>query len=142
MSEEYQKGYNQGKIDGIKLWGEACGRQGNCSECPIGSIRGAGVTCQEFARQFPAKMLSIMTEMQEGQITYYEEYCTRFPNSAVPVEVLAQIACRKAVFEGYLDCKSEDCLRCWNEKYITDVTMDQSTGQPIGGGNNDDEINF
>jgi hypothetical protein len=118
MSNSHQ----QGMIDAIKLWGTVCGQQGNCETCPIGSLRGANVTCQDFAKQFPAKMLSILKEMNEGEINYYQEYCTRFPECNLPVEVLAECACRKAIFEGYCDCEGGDCKACWEETYIADVT--------------------
>lgn len=121
------KSYKQGMIDGIELWGTVCGKQGNCDTCPIGSIRGTNVTCQDFARQFPAKMLSILSEMNEGELTYYEEYCTRFPECNLTVEELAACTCRKAVFEGYLMCESAEdssaCESCWKEVYTSDVTM-------------------
>lgn len=127
------KSYNQGMIDGISLWGRTCGKEGNCDMCPIGSIRGANVTCQDFARQFPAKMLSILKEMDEGEISYYDEYCTRFPECNLPIDVLALCTCRKAVFEGYLGCdvgetildedeRNETCVNCWAEKFVADVT--------------------
>ena len=127
------KTHQQGMIDGLELWGRVCGR-GVCEECPIGSIRGTNVTCQDFARQFPAKMLSILKEIDEGELTYYEEYCTRFPESNLPIEALAACTCRKVVFEGYLDCDKvndeaietgdnvEICTECWKEKYVSDVT--------------------
>lgn len=118
--------YQQGRIDALQLWGTVCGRHANCEECPIGSMRGANVTCQDFAKQFPAKMLSILQEMYEGQISFFEEYCTRFPNCNLDVETLAVCTCRKAVFEGYLDCdKANDsaaCEACWKEIYVADVT--------------------
>lgn len=116
------KSYNQGMVDGIELWGTVCGKQSNCEQCPIGSIRGTNVTCQDFAKQFPAKMLSILKEMNEGQITYFEEYCTRFPECNMEIESLSQCACRKAIFEGYIGCEGGDCVACWNENYVGDVT--------------------
>ena len=119
------KSHQQGMIDGLELWGRVCGQQGNCENCPIGTIRGAGVTCQDFARQFPAKMLSILREMDEEQVTYYKEYCMRFPDCNLPIEGLSLCACRKAIFEGYVGCESasdEACMQCWNETYTGDVT--------------------
>lgn len=120
------KTYNQGVIDGIALWGRACGGQGNCEVCPIGSIRGTGVTCQEFAKQFPAKMVSILKEMDEGQLTYYEEFCLRFPSCQLDVDTLAMTACRKNVFEGKVDCTRMDeegaCRECWMRPYVSDVS--------------------
>lgn len=117
-----QKSYKQGQIDALELWGKTCGKQGNCESCPIGSLRGANVSCQDFAKQFPAKMLSILTEMNEEEITYYQEYCMRFPECNLDAEDLAELACRKAVFEGYVGCEGGDCLACWNERYMGDVT--------------------
>ena len=93
------KSHQQGMIDGIELWGTVCGKQGNCEGCPIGSIRGTNVTCQDFARQFPAKMLSILKEMNEGQLTYYEEYCMRFPECNLDLETLAAGTCRKMILK-------------------------------------------
>ena len=123
---ENNKSHQQGMIDGIELWGTVCGKQGNCADCPIGSIRGTNVTCQDFARQFPAKMLSILKEMNEGQLTFYEEYCMRFPNCNLDVETLAACTCRKAVFEGFLGCENSSdasaCEACWKETYVADVT--------------------
>ena len=123
-----EKSYQHGVIDGISLWGRVCGAQGNCSVCPIGSIRGTGVTCQEFAKQFPAKMVSIMKEMDEGQLTYYEEFCLRFPSCQLPVDTLALTTCRKSIFEGKVDCNKMDiegaCQECWQEAYVADVTED------------------
>lgn len=120
------KSHQQGMIDGIELWGKTCGRQGTCENCPIGSIRGTNVSCQDFASKFPAKMLSILKEMNEGELSFYEEYCIRFPNCNLDLETLAACTCRKAVFEGYLDCeKASDtaaCEACWREKYVADVT--------------------
>lgn len=123
-----KKTYQQGVIDGIALWGRTCGKESNCEGCPIGSIRGAGVTCQDFARQFPAKMASILKEMDEGQITYFEEYCLRFPSCQLDVEQLALVACRKACFEGNVSCKRMEeegaCEACWKEVYVADVSGD------------------
>ena len=125
------KTYQQGVIDGIALWGRTCGAQGNCEVCPIGSIRGTGVTCQDFAKQFPAKMASILKEMDEGQLTYYQEFCMRFPSCQLPVETLALTACRKNVFEGKCDCDKMDdgeaCTACWNERYSADVSEDEES---------------
>lgn len=125
--------HQQGMIDGIKLWGETCGSQGDCSECPIGSVRGSGTTCQEFAKHFPAKMLSLLTEMHNKGITYYEEYCMRFPMCAQPVETLSRMACRKAIFEGYISCEGGDCVKCWNERYAGDVTVKEEEKDAVAG---------
>lgn len=130
------KSYQQGVIDGIGLWGRACGKQGNCDVCPIGSLRGAGVTCQDFAKQFPAKMASILKEMDEGQLTYYEEFCMRFPSCQLDVATLALTSCRKAVFEGKVDCPRMEetgaCEECWLQPYVTDVSEDEDDSSSEG----------
>lgn len=128
-----EKTYQQGVIDGIALWGRTCGSQGNCDVCPIGSIRGTGVTCQDFAKQFPAKMASILKEMDEGQLTYYAEYCMRFPSCQLNVDTLALTVCRKTAFEGKVDCEKMDdddaCKACWLEPYQSDVSEEpESSG--------------
>ena len=131
------KTYNDGAIDAIKMWGRVCGRQGNCAACPIGSVRGAGLSCQDFASQFPQKMLSILKEMDRDDVTYYQEYCMRFPETAMPLEVLSACICRKAIFEGYLDCEDIDnpdaCIDCWKERYTGDITMYENSEIPTYG---------
>lgn len=121
-----EKSYRQGMIDGIQLWGNACSRQGICSKCPISVLAGAGVACQEFAKQFPAKTLTILQEVADQPLSYYEEFCLRFPNANVNVQTLALLACRKAVFEGYISCNGKDdgldCVECWSETYEGDIT--------------------
>ena len=121
------KTYNEGAVDAISMWGRVCGSEGNCVVCPINTLKGAGVSCQEFAAKFPQKMMSILKELDRDDVTYYNEYCMRFPESAMPVEVLAACVCRKAVFEGYLDCEdannNQACIDCWRERYTGDVTM-------------------
>lgn len=117
--------YEQGIIDGVKLWGTACSGQGNCDSCPVSVLTGANVTCAEFAKKFPEKMAGMFSDMTKEDHTYYNEYCLRFPNCNLPVEVLAECACRKAVFEGNVNCEVEGesaCVDCWNERYYGDVT--------------------
>lgn len=131
-----EKTYQQGVIDGIALWGRTCGSQGNCDVCPIGSIRGTGVTCQDFAKQFPAKMASILKEMDEGQLTYYEEFCMRFPSCQLTVDTLALTTCRKTAFEGKVDCDKMDvegaCRACWMEQYVADVSEGEDDSSDSG----------
>ena len=54
MANQNEKGFKSGMIAGLELYGRVCGKQANCEQCPVGSIRGTGVTCQDFAKQFPA----------------------------------------------------------------------------------------
>lgn len=121
---------NKYMADGIALFGRVCAKQGNCSECAVNNVRGANITCQDFARQFPQKMLSILREMDGEETTYYSEFCMRFPQSNMPVEELANVACRKALFEGFVDCEDDsDCVACWNTPYQGDYTGAQEESE-------------
>ena len=122
-----QKSYRAGMADGLKLWGEVCQKEVSCSACPIGQMKGLNVSCQEFASKFPMKMISILEEIKNNGTTYYEEFCARFPEMDLIEEDLAELACRKAVFEGYVDCNKspEECLAWWKEKYIGDRTVSE-----------------
>ena len=114
--------YNQGQIDALQKWGSVCGKQSSCEECIINSVKGEALTCQEFAAQFPAKFLSLITEMANDEYTFADEFATRFPNCNLSVENLAEVACRKALFEGYIDCHEGDCVECWKQSYVGDIT--------------------
>ena len=116
------KSYRQGMIDAIEMWGTICGNNANCENCLIGAACETGITCQEFARRHPSKMISILEEMKKGETTYYNEYSIRFPNSKLSVEELSDCCCRKAVFEGYTECEGGNCVECWNDIYSGDVT--------------------
>ena len=119
------KSYEQGIQDGVSLWGKGCGKMDNCENCPVGVLKGANVTCQEFAKQFPAKMVSLLKEMNNGEITYAEEYRTRFPECGMNAEDFYQNGmCRRTVFEGYVGCEGGDCIKCWNEPYVGDSIDD------------------
>lgn len=121
------KSYEQGVQDGVALWGRTCGRMEDCESCQVGIIKGVNVTCQEFAKQFPAKMVSLLKEMDKGEITYAEEYRTRFPECGMSAEDLYQNGvCRKTIFEGYVGFCDNDCVKCWNEVYTGDVTIDDT----------------
>lgn len=112
----------KGMIEAIQLWGRVCGKQANCESCPIASVRETGLTCQDFAKNYPAKMLSLLLELDRGELTYFQEYCLRFPDCNLSVEDLSECTCRKAVFEGKLGCESGDCVACWNSRYFGDVS--------------------
>lgn len=122
MSDE--RSYEQGVTDGIQLWGDACGKQSSCTDCPLIAIKGANMSCQEFARQFPAKMKNLLREIKDKSDTYYGQFCSRFENNTMTVEELAEVSCRKVVFEGYMGCDKEGqaCVDCWLEHYEGDVT--------------------
>ena len=131
-----QKSYRAGMADGLKLWGEVCQKEVSCSACPIGQMKGLNVSCQEFASKFPMKMISILEEIKNNGTTYYEEFCARFPEMDLIEEDLAELACRKAVFEGYLACDRAEipdaCLECWKQKYVGDVTETDSADSQQG----------
>lgn len=118
-----KEAYERGKVDALEMWGRVCGKQSNCEQCAIGAIKDAGISCQDFARKFPSKFLSLLTEMDDGMVSYYEEYCYRFPDCNLSVEDLAQIACRKALFEGDCSCGGPEsaCVECWKQQYVSDV---------------------
>lgn len=137
---ENKKSYQQGVIDGIRLWGEVCGGQGNCETCPVGAVRGAGLTCQDFATKYPGKMVSILQEMKGQNHTFYNEYCVRFPECNLDIETLAKAACRKVVFEGYCACQDTNCQECWGMPYTQDVT--QVEEQPVAGYEDNFVIDF
>lgn len=113
----------KGFQDGIATYGRVCSKQSNCDECMIGQLKGQAVSCQEFMKQFPMKAASFIIEMDSGEYTYFDEYVTRFPNCNLSIDELAEFSCRKALFEGYIDCPGGDCVKCWSEQYVTDVTM-------------------
>lgn len=92
----------------------------------IGQLRGEAVTCQEFMKQFPSKMTSMLTEMDSAEFTCFNEYVTRFPNCNLSLEDLADIVCRKVIFEGFVGCEGGDCKTCWSEKYVGDITMNSN----------------
>lgn len=126
-------GNESGMLEAIQLWGRTCGRQGACDICPVGAIRGANVTCQEFAEKFPEKFLSILQEMDadEGTYSYYSEFCLRFPECQHPIENVAKMACRRAIFEGDLTCPygdNGDCVACWAAAYEGDVSTPVNNG--------------
>lgn len=130
MSESYEKGVQ----DGIRLWGDACSRMENCESCPVGVCKGSGISCQDFAKQFPAKMVSLLKEVKNKSITYAEEYRIRFPECGMSAEELYQNGmCRRAIFEGYVACEESDCIKCWNAPYVGDVELSE---EEEGGLNN------
>ena len=123
------KSYEQGKQDGLELYGRVCSTQSSCSECMIGQLRGESISCQEFMKQFPGKMVSLLTEMDSAEYTYFDEYVTRFPNCNLSLTDLADIVCRKAIFEGFVSCNGGDCKDCWSMKYTGDITEDLESEQ-------------
>lgn len=116
------KSYEQGVQDGIALYGRVCSKQGDCSSCMIGTLKGDTISCPEFMSKFPSKMVSLLSEMDSEKYTYYNEYVSRFPNCNLPIEALSEIVCRKVVFEGYMECQGGDCSACWQESYAGDLT--------------------
>lgn len=118
MDETYEKG----KQDGLRLYGRVCSHQSRCDGCMIGQLIGETLTCQEFMSSYPQKMLSLLTEMDKKEYTYYDEFVTRFPSCNLSLPDLAETTCRKLVFEGVVDCENGDCEKCWKEIYVSDVS--------------------
>lgn len=136
---------SQGMVDFAKMWGTICGSR-NCEDCSVYIIKGADVDCQEFARQFPKKFVSLITDEYEGGITYAQEYVLRFPACKLAAEdFVAMGMCRRAVFESYLDCDAlgsgddERCRKCWEERYIADREEDVINDEDSSGFDSDDE---
>ena len=129
MADEKKKTYEDGLADGVKLWGEACSRMGNCGDCPLGDLRGDKTTCAEFCKQFPKKSVSALKSALDADYTYYDEYLTRFPNCDTDVETLANNVCRQFVFGGFANFTCDKdvvenpslCVDCWLHKYEMDV---------------------
>ena len=117
------KTYEQGKQDGLELYGRVCCKHSSCQDCMIGALRGDEITCQEFMSKFPSKMVSLLTEMDSQEYTYYDEFVTRFPNCGMTVDELSKISCRKAIYEGYVDCDDTECKECWLQPFEGDVTV-------------------
>lgn len=121
--ENKKKSYSDGMRDAITLWGRVCGKQNACEDCPVMPMRSNGLTCQQMAQKFPNKFIPILMEMDKGGTTYYNEFCARFPECGLTVEELAEITCRKVVFEGSTNCnESMSCTECWMMKYEGDIT--------------------
>ena len=107
--------------DILKTYGEVCSIR-DCSTCLIGAERG-DLSCPEFLSKFPDRASVLINQMANQKATYYNEFCKRFPKCNIGVEVLAECICRKAAFEGYLDCQDGDCVACWKEEFAGDVTV-------------------
>lgn len=123
MSDNNNKTYEQGMLDGIQLYGKVCSTKGNCDQCPLKTVAGIGVTCTMFAASHPTQALAVMKNMNGEELTYFDVYNMRFPASGVSLENLSQTACRKAIFEGYCSCEDDmDCMDCWKMPYRGDVT--------------------
>lgn len=121
-STEFKKGVERG----LQMWGIVCSGQGSCEGCPVQAAKGAEISCQEFAAKFPGMMGKVLEETVEGSPrTYYNEFCSRFPNNVMPLELTARAICRKAIFEGSLECEVTDdvdaCIACWSKPCISDV---------------------
>lgn len=115
--------YTNGLIEGVRLLGGVCSRYGDCDLCPVGKVRGTGMTCHQFAMSQPEKMLSLLQEADRN-LTYCDEYNIRFPNADADIDYLAEILCRRCVFEGETTCKvtnNEICRKCWGCVYVGDV---------------------
>ena len=133
MSESKVKStqYQQGYADALKKWGFICVSHGkNCASCPLFDNLEMNQRCYELAFFNPAKFAAILQRL-DGTSTYFSEYCLRFPQCPATVDVLAQMYCRKHMFEGYSGCQEcdktpETCIKCWLEPYTEDKTITPS----------------
>lgn len=122
------KSYEQGLQDGLAMFGRVCSAQSSCEDCIVATLRGDGMTCQEFMLKFPGKMSSILQEMDHEVYTYFNEFVTRFPHCGRNIEDVANFVCRRAIFEGYAGCSGEECVACWSQQYVQDETEEDSEG--------------
>ena len=56
----------------------------------------------------------------------------RFPECQHPVENVAKLACRRAIFEGNTECPygdNADCVACWKKPYAGDIDTNFGTTQ-------------
>ena len=118
-----EKSYEQGKQDGLALYGRVCSQYSNCDGCMVEQLKGDSISCQEFMARFPQKMVSLLTDMSNKEYTFYNEFVTRFPNCNLSLDDISDTLCRKLVFEGYVACEGGDCRKCWSEGYVADITM-------------------
>lgn len=120
--------YEKGMVDAIERFGKFCGSKSNCEGCRINLIKGSEMSCTEFANKFPQKFVSIMLDEVNKGISYIEEYHLRFPECDLDAEDMASLGiCRRAMFEGYLDCEKPEslCRDCWEERYHGDKTEEE-----------------
>ena len=48
------KSYEEGKLDGLKLYADVCNSCGNCGDCLLGIVKGEDINCQEFISNISA----------------------------------------------------------------------------------------
>lgn len=110
------KTYTKGYVDALRDYGKVCSTN-DCSSCPIASLRGAELSCQDFMAKFPEKFASMVEFMTEKEQTFLNEYRLRFPDCTLEDKDIPDTLCRKIVFEGDVTCEGGDCVSCWNERY-------------------------
>lgn len=125
--------------------------EGDCGKCPIAREEDGDTDCLDIMVEHPEVInsridemfesfggvpysLQLMTEYPldtlkniyksgEGSIirSYYDEFCTRFPEVIEDVETFATSVCRDTCFgRDYENCpggSDENCLRCWLQPY-------------------------
>lgn len=114
-------------MEDFTLYARACSSQGDCTGCPMATVKAVDVSCMDFVKQFPEKAYAVCKKMLEEPHTYYNEYCNRFPQSGLSMPEVALAFCRKAMFDGSFECNTNDeisCTRCWNEPYQGEFTTD------------------
>lgn len=116
------KTYEDGMIDMATMFGTVCESKSVCEECSVGVMKGE-LSCQEFAKKYPKKFASLIKDQFEHGITYADEFNIRFPKNPITAKDLAELGiCRRALFEGYLNCDkpSSFCKDCWESLYVED----------------------
>lgn len=129
--DEINDGFNDGFQMGLYAYGKICLAQTSCEDCALSEVIG-DVTCKEFMIEHPDKMQGAIEQLLDEPKTYLSEFVLRFPNNYMPLEVLAQTCCRKAIFEGTVQCDCADdtdlseCMKCWLEPYEGDIQLNEN----------------
>lgn len=148
MDSDFMKGFKQGiqLTSAICALNE-----GDCGKCPLAREEDGDTDCLDIMMENPEVIssridemfenyggvpynLQLMTEYPidtlktiyksgEGSIirSYYDEFCTRFPEVIEEVESFSTTVCRDTCFgRDYEDCpgsSEENCTRCWLQPY-------------------------
>lgn len=129
--DSFNDGYNRGFQMALYGFGKMCGAYTSCEDCPLKKVAG-DIDCKEFLYKHPEKVQKVLEDFIDEPVTYLAEFALRFPNNFMPFELLAMSCCRKAIFEGTVECdhagdeNPEACMKCWCEPYAGDIQLDEN----------------